>query len=124
MDDPTRDQLKAFGEFVRAQRRLAHISQRNLARSAGFSDSYLSQLERGTYMPSARTVHALAEAFRVPASVLFAQLGLRDDDDRADSGVEEAILSDPHLSAAQRDALIAVYRSYVASSRSESEELS
>ncbi len=120
MDEQDRDQLKAFGEFVRAQRKLAHISQRNLALSAGFSDSYLSQLERGTYMPSARTVHALADAFGVPASVLFAQLGLHDDEDRATSGVEEAILADPHLSAAQREAMLTVYRSYVAASRTDS----
>lgn len=113
MDEQTRDQLKAFGEFVRAQRQLAQISQRNLARSAGFSDSYLSQLERGTYMPSARTVHALADAFGVPASVLFAQLGLSDDEGRADPSVEVAINADPRLSPAQREAMIRVYRSYV-----------
>ncbi len=50
MDDD--DQLAAFGEFVRAQRRLAQVSQRNLARMSGVSDSYLSQIERGNYRPS------------------------------------------------------------------------
>ncbi|MCI9888519.1 helix-turn-helix transcriptional regulator [Micrococcales bacterium 31B] len=120
MEEQDRDQLKAFGEFVRAQRQLAHISQRNLARSAGFSDSYLSQLERGTYMPSAKTVHSLAEAFGMPASLLFAQLGLHDDEDRTATPVEDAILADPHLSPAQREALITVYRSYVATARAES----
>ncbi len=116
MQEPDRDQLRAFGEFVRAQRKLAQVSQRHLARTAGFSDSYLSQLERGMYMPSAPTVRALAEAIGVPPSVLLAQLGLMDDGDRSESGVEDAILVDPRLSPSQREALIAVYRSYVASS--------
>ena len=45
-DDPV---LAAFGEFVRAQRQLAHVSLRNLAKMSGVSDSYLSQIERGNY---------------------------------------------------------------------------
>jgi transcriptional regulator with XRE-family HTH domain len=57
------EQLQAFGEFVRAQRRLAQVSQRNLARMSGVSDSYLSQIERGNYRPSPQVVKALATAF-------------------------------------------------------------
>lgn len=114
MQEPDDEQLRVFGEYVRAQRKLAQVSQRNLARSAGFSDSYLSQLERGMYMPSAPTVRALAKAIGVPPSVLFAQLGLLDDDDdAAGSGVEDAILADPKLTPAQRESLLSVYRSFV-----------
>lgn len=122
MQDPDRDQLRAFGEFVRAQRKLAQVSQRHLARAAGFSDSYLSQLERGQYMPSAPMVRALAEAIGVPPSVLLAQLGLMDDAQGPGAGVEDAILVDPRLSPAQRDALITVYRSYVAESSAKNAE--
>ena len=57
------DQLAAFGEFVRAQRRLAQVSQRNLARMSGVSDSYLSQIERGNYRPSPQVVKALAQGY-------------------------------------------------------------
>jgi transcriptional regulator with XRE-family HTH domain len=115
MQDIEAEQLRAFGEYVRAQRKLAQVSQRNVARSAGFSDSYLSQLERGMYMPSAPTVQALAHAIGLPPSVLFAQLGLLEDDERHEgSPVEEAILADPALSPAQRETLLSVYRSYIA----------
>jgi len=123
MQDIEAEQLRAFGDYVRAQRKLAQVSQRNVARTAGFSDSYLSQLERGMYMPSAPTVHALAHAIGIPPSVLFAQLGLREDDGRDEgsraegSRVEDAILADPQLSPAQREALLSVYRSYIALGR-------
>lgn len=115
MQEPDRDQLRAFGEYVRAQRKLAQVSQRHLAHSAGFSDSYLSQLERGMYMPSAKAVRALADAIGVPASHLLAQLGLIDEEETQQGGVEDAILAETRLSAEQRQALIAVYRSYLAS---------
>ena len=59
-EDPV---LLAFGDFVRAQRRLAQVSLRNLARMSGVSDSYLSQIERGNYRPSPQVVKALAQAF-------------------------------------------------------------
>lgn len=117
MQEPDREQLRAFGEFVKAQRKLAQISQRHLAKNAGFSDSYLSQLERGMYMPSAQMVRALANGIGVPPSVLLAQLGLLDDDERGVSGVEEAIHAETRLSPAQREALITVYRSYLAAAQ-------
>lgn len=120
MQEPDREQLRAFGDFVRAQRNFAKLSQRNLARSAGFSDSYLSQLERGMYMPSAQAVRSLADAIGVPASVLLAQLGLIDENQPVQGGVEDAILADPRLSASQREALITVYRSYLAAAQTPS----
>ena len=102
----TDDQLRAFGEFVRAQRRLAQVSQRNLARMSGVSDSYLSQLERGNYRPSPQVVKALATV-----------LGFIDDEEGASPpSVEQAIQLDPRLDAAQKDALIRTYRSFVGNS--------
>jgi Helix-turn-helix domain len=58
MNDSDDETLIAFGEFVRAQRRLAQVSQRNLARMLGVSDSYLSQIERGNYRPSPQVVNS------------------------------------------------------------------
>ena len=112
-DDPV---LVAFGEFVRAQRRLAQVSQRNLARMSGVSDSYLSQIERGNYRPSPQVVKALARAFGMKPNQLYTMLGFMDSEqDAADAvpGVEDAIRSDPRLDAAQKDALIRVYRSFL-----------
>ena len=43
--DKSSDMAQAFGAFVKAQRQLANISQRQLAKASGMSDSYLSQIE-------------------------------------------------------------------------------
>jgi transcriptional regulator with XRE-family HTH domain len=109
------DQLAAFGEFVRAQRRLAQVSQRNLARMSGVSDSYLSQIERGNYRPSPQVVKALAQAFGLEPKQLYMMLGFMDEDDGPSApSVEQAIQLDPKLDAAQKEALLRIYKSFVA----------
>lgn len=111
-DDPM---LVAFGEFVRAQRRLAQVSQRNLAKMSGVSDSYLSQLERGNYRPSPQVVKALAQAFGLEPRQLFMMLGFMDEDDTSSLSVEHAIQMDERLSADQKESLIRVYRTFTGS---------
>ena len=106
--------LVAFGEFVKAQRRLAQVSQRNLARMSGVSDSYLSQIERGNYRPSPQVVKALAQAFGLKPEQLYTMLGFMDDgQEDSRQTVEQAIQLDPKLEPAQKDALIRVYRSFL-----------
>ncbi len=107
--------LVAFGEFVKAQRRLAQVSQRNLARMSGVSDSYLSQIERGNYRPSPQVVKALAQAFGLKPEQLYTMLGFMDDESEGSRQptVEQAIQLDPKLEPAQKDALIRVYRSFL-----------
>jgi transcriptional regulator with XRE-family HTH domain len=111
----TDDQLQAFGEFVRAQRRLAQVSQRNLARMSGVSDSYLSQIERGNYRPSPQVVKALATAFGLEPKQLYMMLGFMDEDEggAAAPSVEQAIQLDARLDGAQKEALMRIYRSFV-----------
>ena len=114
MQDDDDQVLVAFGEFVRAQRRLAQVSQRNLARMSGVSDSYLSQIERGNYRPSPQVVKALAVAFGLKPEQLYTMLGLMDDDGTTPTpSVEQAIQLDAKLEPAQKDALIRVYRSFL-----------
>jgi len=106
--------LQAFGEFVRAQRRLAQVSQRSLARMAGVSDSYLSQLERGNYRPSPQVVTALAQAFGLQPKQLYTMLGFIDEDEsNAAPSVEQAIQLDERLEPGQKETLIRVYRSFL-----------
>jgi len=106
--------LVAFGEFVRAQRRLAQVSQRHLARMSGVSDSYLSQIERGNYRPSPQVVKALAQAFGLEPKQLYTMLGFIDEDEgSAAPNVEQAIQLDQRLEPAQKDALIRIYRSFI-----------
>jgi transcriptional regulator with XRE-family HTH domain len=122
-EDPWRSQLEAFGNFVRTQRQLAKLSLRELAELATVSNPYLSQIERGLHEPSIRVIKAIAQALDISTETLLAQVGLvgSDDDDgggRVHGATEAAISADPYLTDGQREALLAVYRSYVAESRS------
>ena len=114
MPDQDDSVLIAFGEFVKAQRRLAQVSQRNLARMSGVSDSYLSQIERGNYRPSPQVVKALAQAFGLKPEQLYTMLGFMDEGTEGSRPtVEQAIQLDARLEPAQKDALIRVYRSFL-----------
>jgi transcriptional regulator with XRE-family HTH domain len=116
----TEDRWKAVGEFIRAQRRLADLSLRQLANLAKVSNPYLSQIERGIYRPSAEVLKAIADALHIRAETLFARAGLLEEGrDRAAEGaedpdVERAIRLDPRLTEDQKVALIRVYRSFLA----------
>jgi len=119
--DPWKTQLEAFGSFVRTQRQLAKLSLRELAELARVSNPYLSQIERGLHEPSIRVVQAIAKALDISTETLLAQVGLVGDGEsegRVSGATEAAISADPYLTDGQREALLAVYRSYVAESRS------
>ncbi len=113
MQGPDEQMLAAFGEFVRAQRQLAQVSQRHLAKMSGVSDSYLSQIERGNYRPSPQVVKALAQAFGLEPKQLYTMLGFIDENDGGPTSVEQAIQLDQRLDASQKEALIRIYRSFV-----------
>ena len=116
-DSSTRETL---GEFLRTQRRIAGLSLRQLANATSVSNAYLSQIERGKHKPSIDILRAVARGLNVSAETLLDQVGLFEDppesrgDDRARvPDAEAAILADRKLTPPQREALIAVYRSYV-----------
>ena len=70
-------------------------------------------------------VKAIAKALDISTETLLSQVGLLEDGDRPDGRVpgatEAAIAGDPYLTDPQRQALLAVYRSYVAESRAASD---
>jgi transcriptional regulator with XRE-family HTH domain len=106
----------ALGEFIRAQRRLAQLSLRQLAELADVSNAYLSQVERGLYKPSAQVLKNLAGALQISAEAMYAQAGLLDDSaSPPPPSVEEAISLDPRLTDEQKSALLGVYRGFLAS---------
>ncbi len=45
--------VRDVGRYIREQRHQAELSLRNLARQAGVSNPYLSQIERGLRQPKA-----------------------------------------------------------------------
>ena len=114
MTDPWQAHVDALGQFIRVQRQLAKLSLRDLAERARVSNPYLSQIERGMHEPSVRVLKAIAAALGLPAETLLAEAGLLDDDEAAPRETEAAIRADVALTAEQKHALVAVYRSYVA----------
>ena len=128
-DDRWNAQLETFGAFLRAQRRLANLSLRELAGRTNLSNAYLSQIERGLHTPSVRVLRLVAQALDLSAETLLAQAGFwgkeRDAGDAADAAdaargatvAEVAIRSDSRLTDAQKEALLSVYRSYLAANR-------
>jgi transcriptional regulator with XRE-family HTH domain len=115
--DVGRAQLERLGRVIRAQRRQAELSLRDLAARTDVSNPYLSQIERGLHEPSVRVLRSIARALNISAETLLAQAGLIDGDDSAEPPptVVAAVEADPRLTAEQKAALLAVYRSYIES---------
>ncbi|MHB8512847.1 MAG: helix-turn-helix domain-containing protein [Actinomycetota bacterium] len=108
--------LKALGSFIRSQRRLANMSLRQLEKLTKVSNPYLSQIERGIYRPSAQVLKSIAEALQISAETLYARVGLLETDSTTQvTSVEDAIRADEKLSVEQKETLIRVYRSFMAS---------
>ena len=105
----------ALGEFIKSQRRIADLSQRELARLADLSDAYLSQLERGLHEPSVRVLNGLARALDVPTDKLLAYLGRHDAPDAgAERSPESAIATDDRLTDTQKQSLLDLYKAFIA----------
>ena len=117
--DPWKTQVEAFGRYLKAQRSVSDLSLRELGRLTNLSNAYLSQLERGMHEPSLRVMRSLADALGIPLETLLEQTGWRSGEagEQTTSGTEIAIRADPLLSDAQKEALLAVYGSYVAEAR-------
>ena len=105
--------VTALGEFIKSQRRIADLSQRELARLADLSDAYLSQLERGLHEPSVRVLNGLAQALNVPSDKLLAYLG-RHDLPASERSTESVISTDERLTDTQKQSLLDLYRAFIA----------
>jgi DNA-binding XRE family transcriptional regulator len=134
------DPLRSLGSFIRAQRKLANLSLRQVAALADVSNPYLSQIERGLHEPSVRVLRSIARALNVSAETLLESAGLLAGEEPArgatggtagtggtgasprpgasqgpggPSDTEAAIRADPGLTDEQKEALLTVYRSYL-----------
>ncbi len=103
--------VSAIGSYIREQREQAKISLRQLAQSAGISNPYLSQIERGLRRPSADILQQIAKGLRISAEALFVQAGLLEDRPPG-SVVRDAVLSDLELTERQKQMLIEIYESF------------
>jgi transcriptional regulator with XRE-family HTH domain len=110
--------LGDLGAFIKDQRELARLSVRRLADMAGVSNPYLSQIERGLRRPSADILRQIASALRISAESLYVRAGILDEREGEDGfDVPEAVRRDPYLSDEQKQALLAVYEGFRASTR-------
>jgi transcriptional regulator with XRE-family HTH domain len=98
-----------LGEFIRAQRERANLSLRRLAESAGISNPYLSQIERGIRKPSAEILKNLSRALEISSNTLYRRAGLIDEE-LPPTSVFEAIDNDERLTNEHKKVLLDMYR--------------
>jgi transcriptional regulator with XRE-family HTH domain len=103
--------VRNLGDFIREQRGAAQISLRQLAKAAGVSNPYLSQIERGLRKPSAEILQQIAKALRISAEALYIQAGILDER-YDDSDVQAALLADAGLTERQKQVLLEIYDSF------------
>ncbi|NMH96300.1 helix-turn-helix domain-containing protein [Pseudonocardia acidicola] len=99
-----------IGTYIRAQRESAQVSLRQLAKAAGVSNPYLSQIERGLRKPSAEILQQIAKGLRISAEALYVKAGILDE--RPASPVTDAVLADPTLTERQKQVLLDIYQSF------------
>jgi transcriptional regulator with XRE-family HTH domain len=99
-----------IGEYIRQQRNTAQISLRQLAKLAGVSNPYLSQIERGLRRPSAEILQQIAKGLRISAEALYVQAGILEE--RVGGAVVDAVQADPDLTERQKQVLLDVYETF------------
>jgi len=105
--------VSSLGDYIREQRESAQVSLRQLAKAAGVSNPYLSQIERGVRKPSAEILQQIAKGLRISAETLYVRAGLLED--RSGSGASDvvaAILADPAIGERHKRTLVDIYQSF------------
>lgn len=110
-----------LGAFIRQQRERANLSLRRLAESAGISNPYLSQIERGIRKPSAEILSRLSRALEVSANSLYSMAGWLDEEFDSPT-VFEAIEADRRLGPGQKKVLLDMYRALIQVNGQDGEE--
>jgi len=105
----------ALGAIIRQQRELAALPMRQLASAVGISNPYLSQIERGLRAPSEAVLNAIAESLATTADALYSEAGYvpAPEEPEVDLDLPTAIAAASELTAAQRRALMEVYKAFV-----------
>jgi transcriptional regulator with XRE-family HTH domain len=101
----------AIGEFIREQRQQGQVSLRQLARLAGVSNPYLSQIERGLRKPSAEILQQIAKGLRISAEQLYVRAGFLEYRE-GNQELVAAVLGDPDLGERQKQVLLDIYESF------------
>jgi transcriptional regulator with XRE-family HTH domain len=102
--------VEDIGAYIRRQREGAEVSLRQLAKVAGISNPYLSQIERGLRKPSAEILAQIATGLRISAEALYVRAGILEP--REHSPVRDALAADPDLTERQKQILTEIYDSF------------
>jgi transcriptional regulator with XRE-family HTH domain len=105
-----------LGALIRRQRELAELPMRELAKLAGISNPYLSQIERGLRAPSEAVLESIAETLDVSADELYRMAGFVERPrsvEKETADLETAIEAAQELTTPQRRALREIYRSFL-----------
>ena len=102
--------VEDIGAYIRRQREGAEVSLRQLAKVAGISNPYLSQIERGLRKPSAEILAQIATGLRISAEALYVRAGILEP--RKHSPVLDALAADPELTERQKQVLVEIYESF------------
>jgi transcriptional regulator with XRE-family HTH domain len=102
--------VEDIGAYIRRQRDEAQVSLRQLAKVAGISNPYLSQIERGLRKPSAEILAQIATGLRISAEALYVKAGILEE--RVGSAVLDSLACDPELTERQKQVLHDIYESF------------
>lgn len=113
-----------LGSYIRAQRQLADLSLRQLATLSNVSNAYLSQVERGLHQPSLKVLRSIADALDISTEHLLSQAGVMSAGARVfndaagasttpTAGTVEAILADSALREDEKQAMLALYKTFI-----------
>ena len=102
--------VEDIGGYIRKQRESAQVSLRQLAKVAGISNPYLSQIERGLRKPSAEILAQIATGLRISAEALYVRAGILEQ--RQGSAVLDSLACDPELTERQKQVLHEIYESF------------
>ena len=103
--------VTTLGDYIREQRESAQVSLRQLAKSAGVSNPYLSQIERGLKKPSAEILQQIAKGLRISAETLYVRAGILDEV-HGGSDVRAAVLADTGIGERHKRVLLDIYESF------------
>jgi transcriptional regulator with XRE-family HTH domain len=112
-----------LGAYIRTQRQLADLSQRQLATMTNVSNAYLSQIERGLHQPSVKVLRSIADALNLSGEALFTRAGFASpEQDQAQDATktESAILADNRLTDEEKQILVSIYRKFASRTEDDS----